>query len=131
MDPRYLRAFVTVAELGGISAAADRLGYAQSTLSVQLRRLEGELGVSVFRRSNAGAELTEAGHQLLPYARQALDLDDEMRRVVRGGRPRLRIGALETLAGEWLPDVLAALEYGAAGPGTAADVSLVVAGRKQ
>lgn len=131
MDQRLLRAFVSVADLGGISVAADQLGYAQSSLSVQLRRLESELGTGLFIRSNTGAVLTEAGRRLLPYARKALDLDDEMRRVVRRGRPRLRIGALETLAGEWLPDILAALAQGAAGSDTAAEVSLVVGRRAQ
>ncbi|MEW1861037.1 LysR family transcriptional regulator [Streptomyces sp. NBC_00669] len=131
MDQRHLRAFVSVADLGGISAAAERLGYAQSTLSVQLQRLERDLGASLFNRSNAGAALTEEGQRLLPYAREALNLEDEMRRVVRSGRPRLRIGALETLAGEWLPDILAALAQGAAGPEGAAEVSMVVARRAQ
>lgn len=86
MDQRHLRAFVSVADLGGISAAAERLGYAQSTLSVQLQRLERDLGASLFNRSNAGAALTEEGQRLLPYAREALNLEDEMRRVVRSGR---------------------------------------------
>lgn len=131
MDQRHLRAFISVADLGGISAAAERLGYAQSTLSVQLRRLEGDLGARLFERSNTGAVLTDAGQRLLPYAREALDLDDQMRRVVRSGRPRLRIGALETLAGEWLPDIVAALAQGAAGPEGAAEVSMLVARRTQ
>src|SRR5690242_16662606 len=59
VDSRRLRAFVMVAELGGITAAADRLGYAQSSLSAQLRSLETELGVAVLRRTNAGVSLTE------------------------------------------------------------------------
>ncbi len=122
---------MTVAELGGISAAAEKLGYAQSSLSAQLRALETELGAPLFTRGNTGAQLTEAGARLLPYARDALDLHDRMRRVVSSGRPRVRIGALETLADEWLPDLLTALDHGAAGAGAAADVSLAVAGREQ
>jgi DNA-binding transcriptional LysR family regulator len=96
-----------------------------------LRSLESELGVSVLNRTSGGATLTEAGTRLLPYARDALDLHERMRRVVTEGRPRLRVGALETLADEWLPDILAALDRGAAGPGTAADVTLTVANRDQ
>lgn len=129
MDTRRLRAFVTVSELGGISAAATRLGYAQSTLSTQLRSLEDELGAALLRRTSTGVELTEAGDRLLPIAREALDLDERARRAVRGQRPRVRIGALETLAEEWLPDILAALDCGAGGPGTAADVELTVGSR--
>jgi DNA-binding transcriptional LysR family regulator len=131
VDSRRLLAFVTVAELGGISAAAEKLGYAQSSLSAQLRSLEAELGVAVFDRSNAGARLTDAGRRLLPYARDALDLHDRMLRAVAGGRPRLRVGALETLADEWLPDILAAFSRGAAGPEVVADISLTVANRQR
>ncbi len=131
MDSRRLQAFVTVAELGGICAAAERLGYAQSSLSAQLRSLESELGAALLTRGAAGVTLTEAGARLLPYARDALELHERMRRVATSGRPRVRIGALETLADEWLPDILAALDRGAAGSGTAAEVSLAVAGREQ
>ncbi|MFJ9130351.1 LysR family transcriptional regulator [Streptomyces sp. NPDC102340] len=130
MDSRYLRAFVAVADHGGISAAAQALGYAQSSLSAQLKRLEADLGMSVLVRAGTGAVLTEAGHRLLPHAREALDLEERMRRAVRGDRPRLRIGAQESLAHAWMPDVLAALEYGAGGTETGADVELTVANRR-
>ncbi|MFF4736058.1 LysR family transcriptional regulator [Streptomyces sp. NPDC001262] len=129
MDSRYLRAFVSVVDSGGISAAAERLGCAQSTLSVQLRRLEQELDAEVLHRGPTGTTLSEAGRLLLPYAREALALDERMRRAVGGRVPRLRIGALESLAAAWLPDILAAFERGAAGPGTGAEVTLRVAGR--
>lgn len=129
VDSRYLRAFVAVAELGGISAAAEHLGYAQSTLSAQVQRLERDLERPVLNRTAAGTSLTEAGERLLPYARQALDLDDRLRRAVRAGRPLLRIGALDTLAASWVPDILAALDFGAGGPGTEADLTLTVGNR--
>ena len=124
-----MRAFVAVADLGGISAAADKLGYAQSSLSAQIGRLEQELEVRVLNRTSTGATLTEAGKRLLPYARQALDLDSRLRRAVLRARPSLRVGGLETLVSEWLPDILAALNYGAGGPGTEADLTLSVGSR--
>ncbi|MEV6838833.1 LysR family transcriptional regulator [Streptomyces sp. NPDC051133] len=134
MDSRYLRAFVAVADQGGISAAAQALGYAQSSLSAQLKRLEADLGVSVLVRAGTGAVLTEAGARLLPHAREALELEERMRRAARGDRPRLRIGAQESLAHVWMPDVLAALEYGAGGTDggadSGADVELTVANRR-
>ncbi|MGC0311838.1 LysR family transcriptional regulator [Kitasatospora acidiphila] len=129
MDLRYLRAFVAVADHGGISAAAQQLGYAQSSVSAQLKRLEAELGAAVLLRVGTGATLTEAGRRLLPHAREALELDERMRRAVLGERPRLRIGAQESLAHAWLPDVLAAFEYGAGGPDTTAEVDLSVGSR--
>lgn len=118
-----------MADLGGISAAAEKLDYAQSSLSAQLRALENELGVTILSRTRMGTSLTDAGRRLLPFAREALDLEDRMRRAVSCERPRLRIGALVTLADEWLPDILAALDHGAGGPGTAADVTLSVGSR--
>ncbi|MER6051612.1 LysR family transcriptional regulator [Streptomyces sp. BHT-5-2] len=129
MDSRYLRAFVAVADHGGISAAAQELGYAQSSVSAQLKRLEAELDTAVLVRAGTGATLTDAGRRLLPHAREALELEERMRRAARGDRPRLRIGAQESLAHGWMPEVLAALEYGAAGPGTGAEVELTVGNR--
>ncbi|NGN64215.1 LysR family transcriptional regulator [Streptomyces sp. A7024] len=131
MDSRYLRAFIAVAERGGISAAAEHLGYAQSSLSAQLRRLESELGARLLTRTSTGAPLTDAGRRVLPYARQALELDDLMCRAAADERPRLRIGALETLASEWLPEIVTALGNGAAGDDARAEVSLAVGPRSR
>ncbi|MCX4748191.1 LysR family transcriptional regulator [Kitasatospora sp. NBC_01287] len=131
MDSRYLRAFVAVADHGGISAAAQRLGYAQSSVSAQLKRLEADLGTGVLLRAGRGATLTEAGQRLLPFAREALELEQRLRRATLGERPRLRIGSQESLAHAWLPEVLAALEYGAGGAGSSADVELVAGSRAQ
>jgi len=128
MDTRQLRAFLAVVETGGISSAADRLGYAQSSVSDQLRTLERDLGTPVLNRTSIGTVPTEAGHRLLPYARRMLDMDNEMRRCVSGRRPLLRIGALQSLADEWLPEVLTAFDHGAAGPETA-DVTVTVTSR--
>jgi DNA-binding transcriptional LysR family regulator/REP element-mobilizing transposase RayT len=129
VDSRHLRAFLAVADHGGISAAASRLGYAQSSVSDQIKGLERELGVTLLNRASTGAELTESGARLLPYARRMLDLDAQMRRAAAGMRPTLRIGALESLAAAWLPELVAALGRGAGGEGTAADVKLTVGGR--
>ncbi|GGU80830.1 LysR family transcriptional regulator [Streptomyces albospinus] len=129
MDSRYLRAFVAVADHGGISAAAQELGYAQSSVSAQLKRLEAELGASVLVRAGTGTTLTDAGRRLLPHAREALELEERMRRAALGDRPRLRIGAQESLAHAWMPEVLVALEYGAGASGTGVDVELTVGSR--
>ncbi|RAG83156.1 LysR family transcriptional regulator [Streptacidiphilus pinicola] len=127
MDLRYLTAFTAVAETGGISAAADRLGYAQSTLSMQVRRLEDELGAQLLRRTSTGAQLTDAGKRLLPYALQATELAERMRHAVRKATPRLRVGALESLADEWLAQVLTAYQNS----GCRRELLLTVAPREQ
>lgn len=131
MEARHLRAFLTVLECGGIAAAAQRLGFAQSSVSDQLRGLEQELGVAVLRRTSTGTEATEAGARLEPLAREWLELDERLRREVAGARPRLRIGAVESLSTEWLPDLLTAFELGAGGPGTRAETTVSVGTRDQ
>jgi DNA-binding transcriptional LysR family regulator len=76
MDLRELRAFVAVAEEGGISAAARRLHVSQPTLSHTIRVLEQELGVTLVVRTNSGVEATEAGVALLREARAILALHE-------------------------------------------------------
>ncbi|MCV2863115.1 LysR family transcriptional regulator [Albidovulum sediminicola] len=63
-----LRAFMTVAEEGSITAAATRLGVAQPALSASIRRLETDLGQPLFDRLPRGVVLTRAGRHLLPKA---------------------------------------------------------------
>lgn len=72
MEERLLRAFVTVAEAGTVSAAAQRLDLVQSALSRQLQRLQRELRLPLFARVGSRLELTTAGEAFLPVARQVL-----------------------------------------------------------
>ncbi len=72
MDLRALRYFVGVAECGSFSRAAERLHTAQPNLSLQIQKLEAELGVRLFHRSRKGATATAAGERLLGHARAIL-----------------------------------------------------------
>ena len=65
MDLRHARTFVTVADLGTVSAAARQLRVAQPALSRQIRDLERELGFDLFDRVGRRLLLTSAGEQLL------------------------------------------------------------------
>src|SRR4051812_14322681 len=107
MEPRLLRAFVAVAEELHFGRAARRLHLSQPPLSMQIRRLEGELGVSLFARSRHGVRLTDPGHALLGRARSLLlDADRavvEVQRVARGEAGVLTVGYTPNATFDILP----------------------------
>ena len=72
MEIRHLKYFVKIAETLSFSEAAKALFITQSTLSQQIRQLEQEMDAQLFERNNHNVRLTEAGEELLPYARQTL-----------------------------------------------------------
>lgn len=96
MELRHLRYFVAVAEERHITRAAERLGIQQPPLSQQIRALETELDVQLFRRQPRGVELTEAGRTLLADARAILAQVDHAvattRRTARGEQGRIAVG---------------------------------------
>ena len=102
MDLRRLRYFVAVADERSVGRAAVRLRMAQPPLSVQIRKLESEVGTPLFRRGTRGMELTAAGRALLSRAREALALTAEgfeaARAVAAGRRGRLSVGYMFVLA---------------------------------
>src|SRR3954453_15467953 len=83
LDPRLLRAFLTVADELHFTRAAARLYVAQQALSRDIRRLERELGVALFVRTTRQVALTADGERLLPYARQVLAAHEELAAAFR------------------------------------------------
>lgn len=96
MDIRHFRSFVTIADLGNITHAAQKLGIEQAPLSQQLRKMEESLGTPLFIRQTRGVILTEAGRILLPRARLILDLRRQFvetaHAITNGEQGHLRIG---------------------------------------
>lgn len=78
-----LHCFLTAYELGSLTAAAGRLGYAQPSVSEQVRLLERSLGTQLFERVGRGLVPTEAAHALRPHAERALDAISQARAAVR------------------------------------------------
>ena len=96
MDLEDLRTFVDVAEAGGVSSAARRLGISKSIVSRRLFRLEAELGVQLLARTTRGAALTEAGVTFREHAaRVRAEIDAALETILPAGdlRGRLRIAA--------------------------------------
>jgi len=107
-DLDLLRTLVTIVDCGGFTRAAERLGRTQSTISLQIKRLEDGLGKRVFEREGRGFALTPEGEILLAYSRRMLMMADEacarlMEPDVDG---RVRLGTPEDFASVHLPDVL-------------------------
>jgi DNA-binding transcriptional LysR family regulator len=90
MDIRQLSYFVAVAEEQQFTRAAIRVSVAQPAISHQIRRLEAELGETLFHRDQRAARLTAAGEALLPHARAAIAALDNGREAVASVRGLLR-----------------------------------------
>jgi DNA-binding transcriptional LysR family regulator len=96
MEIEELRTFVEVADAGGVSPAARRLGVSKSIVSRRLARLEADLGVQLMARTTRGAALTEAGITFRDYAARVCgEIDIAMETILPAGdlRGRLRIAA--------------------------------------
>jgi DNA-binding transcriptional LysR family regulator len=104
-----LRTFLLATEVGSFKQAASIVGRTQSAVSLQMRRLESQVGVPVFQRIGRKLNLTENGDILLEYARRLLALNDEAVQATAGTklRGRLRLGLLQDFAESILPKTLA------------------------
>ncbi len=108
-----LRSFVAIIDHGGFGAAAGRIGRTQSTISLQIKKLEDGLGAAVLQREGTHrrqpVSLTPAGEILLAYARQILHLADEARERIMApdAEGTVRLGTPEDFATWHLPDILA------------------------
>jgi LysR family hydrogen peroxide-inducible transcriptional activator len=110
MEIHQLRYFVAVAEAGSFSRAAERCFVAQPSMSQQIKKLEANLGQSLFDRLAQGVVLTEAGRALLPRARRILaevcEAKAALKEDLEKGAGLLNVGAIPTMAPYLLPPVL-------------------------
>lgn len=115
MELREVETFLAIVQYGTFSRAAERLGYSQSAVTVQIRQLESELGVRLFDRVPRGAVLTEQGRAFSFHANEIMDAVNmavasveepdvgagEMKGVVR-------LGSAESISTAILPELLVA-----------------------
>ncbi len=110
MDLDQLHAFERIVREGSFSKAARALDLSQPSISARIATLEAALGGSLFVRGGRRLTLTARGEQFLPYARRALAVLDEGLEAVRaaqaGERGRVTFGIVQSLAGEFLADVV-------------------------
>lgn len=100
MDIQSIETFLQVASLENYTRAAEKLNFAQSTVTMQIQRLEQELGYPLFERIGRRNYLTAAGKTFLPHAAEILRLMQKVSGL--GQKPQeirgtLRIGVLESL----------------------------------
>ncbi len=108
MNARFLATFCAVARFGSLNAAARHLGLSSASAGEQIKALEKELNAQLLSRHGRGIALTEAGHAMLPAARDVLERIEEMREIAQLGQPRgrLRVGAVSTAMISVLPPAL-------------------------
>lgn len=110
MEIRTLLTFIKVAEEQSLSKAAKQLGYAQSTVTMQMQQLEQELGTALYERVGKQIRITQEGQELLSYAvhivktsQKALQIGKGERKTVSGS---LRLGAADSIEEEWLAGLM-------------------------
>jgi len=110
LDLSQLEIFLSIAHEKSFSRAAEKMLRTQPAISIAIKRLEEELGETLFDRSSKSGTLTEAGQTLYSYAQRMINLRDEALRAMgelKGMyRGRLSIGANESTSLYLLPPLL-------------------------
>ncbi|MEF2553628.1 LysR family transcriptional regulator [Aurantimonas sp. A2-1-M11] len=109
LDLDHLRTFVAIVDAGSFTRAADDVFKTQSAVSMQMRRLEERLGVSLFERNGRTIRITSEGARLLTYARRMLALSQETLSAFddEAMQGHVRIGLPDDYAERFLPEILA------------------------
>ena len=108
LDTDQLRSFAAIVDTGSFTRAAERVNKTQSAVSMQIRRLEEQLGRPLFSKQGRGVRLTEEGEKLIDYARQILQIEatafaSVSKRALAG---RLRFGIPDDYADTFLPEIV-------------------------
>jgi DNA-binding transcriptional LysR family regulator len=109
VDIQYFITFREVARCLNFTRAAERLGYAQPTITVQIQKIEIEFNIQLFERIGKSLKLTAEGTKLLQYADRIVDAFREAGESFTAAAPMdIKIGTIETLAAYYLPPYLQA-----------------------
>lgn len=113
MNLKHLRYFWTVARMGGVARAAEKLDLTPQTISGQVKLLEEDLGTALFRPAGRGLALTEAGRMALSYTDEILNLSEEMKSALTARQqqplPVLRVGITDVVPKSFAYRLLAPL----------------------
>jgi len=108
LDISTLRALVTVIDMASVTKAANKLHLTQSTVSMQIKRLEETLDITLLKREGRAMKPTPEGEQLLGYARKLVAINDETidRLTCHDHNGELRFGVPIDLADTYIPEIL-------------------------
>ena len=110
MNLRDLRSVLAVAAHRHFGKAAEACFVSQPTLSGQIKKLEEQLGVTIFERTNRSVEITPIGEQLLVHARRAIEQVEAMENLARAAQDPLagplRLGVIPTIGPYLMPLIL-------------------------
>lgn len=113
MNIRDLTYLVCIAELGHFGKAAEACFVSQPALSMQIKKLEGELGVQLLERTNKSVTLTDTGITIVTLARQILQQVDELYEVAQAAKDpfkgEIKLGIFPTLGPYLLPYIMSDL----------------------
>lgn len=109
LDIEQLRTLVAIAELGNFTRAAKEVNKTQSAVSMQMKRLEDTVGRPLFLKDGRQSKLTEAGRELVDYARRILQLNCDAMTYFQGPQidGAVRLGTPDDYAERFLPAILA------------------------
>ena len=114
MNLRDLEYLIAVAETQHFGHAAQRCFVSQPTLSGQIKKLEEELGVTLFERTNRSVEITPAGNSVLAHARLILEQTDAIKLLAQSFQDpiagSLNLGAIPTISPYLMPLLLRPLQ---------------------
>jgi len=108
IDTALLRAFVVVAETGGMTRAGQILNLTQAAVSQQVKRLEDQFQVPLFQRTKKSVTLTPDGDRLLPLAQRMLDMNDQVWGVMTAPdfEGEVRVGVPHDIVRAFMPPIL-------------------------
>ncbi len=109
LDLSVMRTLMAVVETGSFARAARVVGRSESAVSLQMKRLEEQLGEAVFWRTGKRMVLTDAGTTLLGYAQRLLDLNDEALTAASSAASlngSVTLAVPHDVAETWLPAVV-------------------------
>lgn len=114
MNLRDLKYIIAVADTHHFGKAAERCFVSQPTLSGQIKKLEQQLGVAIFERTNRAVTVTPIGEKILQHARVIMEQSDSIEQLAQSYRDPLagplRVGAIPTLSPYLIPLILMPLK---------------------